>query len=87
MTTRRREQSAWIVAEDEFHPNLSIAAAAADQQARLSSRKHVKDLITKLENQSMKTAYELAELCRARLHLADLEQRIKDFDPPTDGEN
>jgi hypothetical protein len=47
-TTRRRDDT-WVVKEDEFHPDPRVAAAAADDNAKLAAIRSLKEEILRNE--------------------------------------
>lgn len=47
--TRRKRDDTWVVKEDEFHPLPHVAAAAADDNARIAALKNLKEEILRNE--------------------------------------
>ena len=87
MAKAEKFYSEWIVKEDEFHPNLKIAAREADKASREAARKHTLSAIAGLKARPnadeplVKASIELLEG-----NLRRIEQDIKDAEPITDPE-
>lgn len=57
---RRRRDDTWVVKEDEFHPNLKVAATEADKLARVAALKNAKEEMARAERRLLATNAEEA---------------------------
>lgn len=68
------------IENDEFHPNVRVAAWYADQTSRIVSLKAVRSAITKLESLPDRGAYEQKQLEDLRVRKDELIADIKEHD-------
>lgn len=88
MTTKRKQPEAWVVKDDEFHPDTRVAALAADQASRKFTRSVLSaELKSLLIRETPLAAYELRRATYLRGRIAEVEQAIKDNEPTTDPED
>lgn len=79
--------SDWLIADDEFHPDVGVAASHADQSARKAARDYLKRQIARYESMPSRDMLDEASLSLLRVNLAAVEQDIKDNEPTTDPED
>lgn len=90
--TRRRRDDTWVVKEDEFHPNMKVAATESDKLARLAARRNAQEEIARAqrraENAPDRTSKlnALNSLATWKDELRRIETEIEDETKEDDGE-
>lgn len=80
-TTRRRRDDTWVVKEDEFHPNPTVAAREADKNARVTAIRNLREeharMVARLNGSATTNSMPGSEVAQAVTELDRIADEIR----------